>query len=270
MVMAAVVRSGDGFIRDGFSIHTDGGVARVLIDRPERRNALTQRMWATLAEVVLELQSRPNIRLIIFGSTTPGIFSAGADVTEYREHAEDLQWSAASQKVVAAALETLSACSCPTIAAIDGPCFGGGAGISVACDFRIATVESSFAITPAKLGMVYPYTATVSLVNLVGARHAKRILFTGETFTAQTAYEMGFLDRVVPQDDFVAQLDDFIAPLLSTSGTSVRLMKQAITWITDGDRTVSPRTDALVEEALQSPDYQEGIMSFLERRAPRF
>jgi len=268
--MTAVVRSDDGFVRDGFFIQVDAGVARVLINRPERRNALTQQMWATLAEVVLELQSQPDIRVIIFGSTTPGIFSAGADVTEYREHAEDLQWSAASQKVVATALETLSASSCPTIAAIDGPCFGGGAGIAVACDFRIATVESSFAITPAKLGMVYPYTATVSLVNLVGARHAKRILFTGETFTAKTACEMGFLDKVVPQDDFAAQLDVFIAPLLSTSRTSVRLMKQAITWITDGDRTVSPRTDALVEEALQSPDYQEGIMSFLERRQPRF
>lgn len=268
--MNSVVRSSDGFVHEGFVLEVAAGIARVLLNRPERRNALTQQMWSTLSEVTAELQAQPDIRVVIFGSTTPGIFSAGADVSEYREHAEDLQWSALSQKVVAAALETLSASPCPTIAAIDGPCFGGGAGIAVACDFRIATARSSFAITPAKLGMVYPYTATAALVDLVGARHAKRILFTGETFTAQDALQMGFIDRVVREEELSAQLDEFVAPLVLTSATSIRLMKQAITWIEEGERTASPRTDALVEEALQSPDYREGILSFLERRQSRF
>ena len=255
---------------EGLLVRRDGPTAHVVIDRPDRRNALTQAMWASIPAVMERLSAERRIRLIVWESSTRGIFSAGADVTEYRDHAEDLDWSARSQKVVAAALESVAAAALPTLAVIDGPCFGGGAGLAVACDFRIATRASTFAITPARLGMVYPYTATVALTDLVGARHAKRILFTGETLTADEAQAIGFVDRVVAEDDLDSAVAAYVEPLLTASASSARLMKQAIRRILDGGRESTAQTDAFVDEALQSPDYREGVTAFLERRTPRF
>lgn len=255
---------------DGLVVQRDGPVVRVLLDRPERRNALTQSMWASIPGLMEQLGDDERVRLIVWGSSTPGVFSAGADITEYRDHASDLDWSARSQKVVAAALEAVAHALPPTLAVIDGPCFGGGAGLAVACDFRIATRRSTFAITPARLGMVYPFTATVALVDLVGARAAKRILFTGETMDSDVALEIGLVDRLTEADDLQATVTDYIEPLLSASGGSARLMKQAIRMITDGDRDSTPTTDGFVEQALASSDYHEGVTAFLERRPPRF
>lgn len=261
---------GSGGGTAGLRVEREGPIARILIDRPDRRNALNQKMWNSLPPMIDRIVDEPGVKVLTIGSTTPGVFSAGADITEYRDHADDLDWSAASQKVVAHALSALACAEVPTVAAIDGPCFGGGAGIAVACDFRIATQRSTFAITPAKLGMVYPHTATVALVDLVGARHAKRMLFTGETMDAAEAEHIGLLDRVVPDDALVDALGSFIEPLLSASGMSARSMKRTIRLIEDGDRESSPRADSVVMEALRSADYREGVTAFLERRAPHF
>ncbi len=266
--MGDVGGSDDGMI--GLRVEREGPISRLLIDRPERRNALTQAMWADLPEIIQRLDSEGGIRVLIVGSTSPGVFSAGADISEYRDHADDLEWSAASQKVVARGLEAVAAAVHPTLAVIDGPCFGGGAGLAVACDFRIATARSTFAITPAKLGMVYPHTATVSLVDLVGARHAKRILFTGETMDAEHAERIGLVDQVVPDAMLDQAVSMFIDPLLSASGMSARSMKRTIRRIANGERAASDHSDAVVEEALRSSDYREGVTAFLERRAPRF
>ncbi len=254
----------------GFDVRREGAVARTLIDRPDRRNALTQAMWASIPPIMRTLSDDPRVRLIIWGSSTDGIFSAGADIAEYREHAQDLEWSAHSQTVVAAGVEAVAKAAVPTLAVIDGPCFGGGAGLAVACDFRIATTRSTFAITPARLGMVYLHTATVDLVDLVGPRHAKRILFTGETMNADEALAIGLVDRVVDQAVLETEVAEFIEPLLAVSGGSTRLMKQAISMIMQGQRESTPQTEALVAQALRSADYREGVAAFMERRPPRF
>lgn len=260
----------DADVVEGLLVRREGPIVQVLIDRPDRRNALTQDMWASIPPLMESLSSDDSVRLIMWGSSTPGIFSAGADVTEYRDHAADVAWSARSQKVVAAALDSVARVAAPTVAFIDGPCFGGGAGLAVACDFRVASARSTFAITPARLGMVYLHTATVALVDLVGANHAKRILFTGETMSADYAHSIGMIDRVVADDDLESAVSDYVAPLLNASSGSARLMKKAIRLVMDGQREATPDTDAFVDAALASADYREGVTAFLERRPPNF
>ena len=245
-------------------------VAYIKIDRPEKRNALTQAMWAAIAPMIDQLNSDLSIRLIVVGSSSPGVFSAGADIGEYRHHVGDLEWGADSQRVVGAALAAVAQAHAPTLAAIDGPCFGGGAGIAVACDFRIATRSATFAITPAKLGMVYEFGALVALVDLVGPAQAKKILFTGETFDATQAERMGFVDSVVGDSDLEAATEAFAAGLVKTSGMSARIMKEAIQRIMSGHREECAETDEFVNRALRSADYHEGVSAFIERRPPVF
>lgn len=254
----------------GLLVEGDAQVAYLTIDRPEKRNALTQAMWTDVPRIIAKFNEDSSIRLIVLRSSTPGIFSAGADISEYRLHAGDLRWSADSQRVVGAALRAVQEAKAPTLAAVDGPCFGGGAGLAVACDFRISTRSATFAITPAKLGMVYPYGALVALVDLVGPTHAKRILFTGETFNSAQAAQMGLVDMIVEDSDLNSAIHSFAAGLLTTSGMSARIMKEAIRLIMSGVREESAQTDEFVDRALRSADYHEGVSAFIERRPPVF
>lgn len=255
----------------GIRLHIDQGVARVTFDRPARRNALTQHMWHEIIEFCDRIADDASVRLAVFESSTPGIFSAGADVTEYRDHATDLDWSQESQRVVAQALLAVERIPVPTLAAVDGPCFGGGCGIAVACDWRVATAASTFAITPARLGMVYPFTATVTLVQRLGAGSAMWLLATGAAADAQRAAALGLVDRVVADPaDLQSTVDEYASLLRATSPESVRIMKQAIARAAAGQHEPTPETDAWVRTALQSADYHEGVLAFLERREPRF
>jgi enoyl-CoA hydratase/carnithine racemase len=260
----------DDEARQALRIERTGSVATYWLDRPARRNAFTQAMWRTLTADMEHISADPSVRLVVFRSAAPGIFSAGADVNEYRANAADVDWALQSQRVVAEALSAVAECAAPTLAAIDGPCFGGGAGLAVACDVRIATDVSTFAVTPAKLGMIYPHSDTTALVDLIGIAATKQILFTGRTFDAAEALRLRFVDEVVPADDLDGAIERAVSAFMAVSGVSVRLMKQAIRLIAEGQRTPDERTDALLHEALASPDFHEGVSAFLDRRPPAF
>lgn len=252
-------------------LEIERGIAHITFDRPERRNALTQQMWHRLIEFADRLAHDGSSRLVVFRSSTPGIFSSGADITEYREHAADLDWGEESQRVVAQALRAVEAIPMPTLAAIDGPCFGGGCGIAVACDWRIATSRSTFGITPAKLGMVYPFTATVTLVDRVGNSAAMWLLATGGTADSDHALRMRLVDRVIENPELLAEVvEEYAALLRATSPASVRVMKESIARMARGQRQPTAETDGWVRQALESADYHEGVSAFLERRQPRF
>ena len=247
-----------------------GPIVSVLLHRPERRNALTRAMWVALRELVEDLDARRDVRLTVLASSTPGIFSSGADVKEYRDHVSDPDWTEESRRVAIATMDAVADMSVPTLAVIDGACSGGGVGLAVSCDMRIATPRSTFAVKAARLGTVYPFSGTLSLVDLVGTGNAKRMLFTGATFDAGEAAAMGLVDEIVEESRVEAAVDTLADALAATSRTSVRLMKRTIRLVASGQRTPDDVTDALVREALHSKDYHEGVSAFLERRPPAF
>ena len=156
-----------------------GKIARLLIDRPERRNAMTQAMWETLPALVGEAMADDSVRVLILGSATPGMFCAGADIGEFAQCSGDADWRVANQAAIRASQYALAHADKPVIAAIEGDCVGGGCGLAIACDLRIATHAARLGITPAKLGIVYSLFDTKLLIDLVGPARAKRILFTG-------------------------------------------------------------------------------------------
>jgi enoyl-CoA hydratase/carnithine racemase len=255
---------------DELRLDLDGAVATITIRRPDKRNALTQQMWDELAVLATRVADSPAAHVLVVRSDVPGIFSAGADIGEYRRFAGDVAWGMASQARVGRALEGLRVLRIPTIAVIDGGCVGGGSSIALACDFRIASTSAFFAITPARLGLVFPHEDVTALVDLVGAAAAKRILFTGSRFEAEWALRSGFVDELHPSAELAAALDRWVDELTAVAPGSLRAMKEIIGLVRQGVRATTERSRNLVEEALASPDHREGVTAFLERRPARF
>jgi enoyl-CoA hydratase/carnithine racemase len=179
--------------------------------------------------------------------------------------------AAAYDDAVLAAEDALATFPTPTLAAVHGHCYGGGCALAIACDIRFAAAGARFAITPAKLGLVYPLRGTKRLVDLVGPSRAKIILMSGEDYSAAQAQAFGLIDEVFTDP---AALDagtrEFTALLAARSGVTQRAVKETVARILDGTTHDDEPHARLRESALDSPDYAEGVRAFLERRPPVF
>lgn len=246
----------------------DGPVARLLIDRAAKRNALNQDMWETLPSLVEQAMAAPSVRVLVLTSAQPGMFCAGADIGEFASAAHDAQWRERNQAAIRRTQVTLARAAKPTIAAIDGDCVGGGCGLAIACDLRVATPRARFGVTPAKLGLVYPLHDTKLLVDLVGPGQAKRILFTASLIDAREAQRIGLVEILADDlDSVVAELTRSIAAVSPHSQRSCKtIVRRVLDGASDDDTTSSGQFDAAFEGA----DFREGVAAFLARRAPSF
>ena len=242
-----------------------GSVAQLTLNRPTRRNAMTAAMWAAVPEICDILTSDGTKALIVNG-TGDEAFSAGADISEFEAVYGTPEATAAYNRNVRAAQARLRDIPLPTIAEISGVCYGGGCGLALACDFRIADLGASFAITPARLGLAYSPADTWQLIEKVGISRAKDLLMTGRSVNAEEALTIGLIDRL-EQDVAVAStaLGDHFAGLAPAA-------LKAIKAITNGLSELSNRPDlqAAFEGTFSGAEFREGFRAFLEKRAPDF
>lgn len=245
-----------------------GPVARLLIDRARKRNAFTQQMWEALPVLLADAQADDAVRVMILQSAEPGVFCAGADIAEFATGALDLDWRAKNQQAIRRAQYELTRAEKPVIAAIDGDCVGGGCGLAIACDMRVASPRARFGITPARLGLVYSLHDTKLLVDLVGPAQAKRILFTAQLLPAEEAQRIGLIEFVA--DDPVAAAQALAETIASASAHSVRQTKKMVRRILDGQADDDAETHALFDAAFTGPDFEEGVSAFLEKRKAMF
>jgi enoyl-CoA hydratase/carnithine racemase len=204
------------------------------------------------------------IRVIVVQSSTPGMFCAGADIGELMAHKDNAAWREANQAAINRTQHELARFAKPTIAFIDGDCVGGGCGIALACDIRVATERSRIGITPAKLGLVYPLHDTKLLVDLVGPGQAKKMLYTGELLSAEEALRVGLIEAI---DESSAALARQIA---DNSAYSAHEMKIFIRRVLDGQSDDDLETRRVFADAFTKPDFVEGTTAFAEKRKPEF
>ncbi len=152
--------------------------AWVTLNRPARHNAVTAEMWSALAAIARQIETMPSIKAVLLRGAGGAAFSAGADIAEMRQNLGHAERMRQMQEAVLVAMDAWARIPVPTIAVIRGACNGGGCGLTLACDLRIATPDSFFSVPPAKLGLVYSLADTRRLVDLVGPSRAKEILFT--------------------------------------------------------------------------------------------
>jgi enoyl-CoA hydratase/carnithine racemase len=243
--------------------------AVVTLNRPEKRNAMTLAMWRALRHIVESLGAEPELRAVVL-TGAGGAFCAGADIAEFAAVRATPEAGAAYAAAVDACQEAIAACPKATFAAVSGPAFGGGVGLALACDFRVADATARFAIPAARLGLVYGLAETRAVLNAAGLAAAKDLLFSGRTVAAAEAAALGLATRLAAGDALTAALDD-AAALAAAAPLSIAGAKAVLAALTEGPG--GGRAEAAAEaaaRALASADYVEGRRAFAERRAPRF
>lgn len=246
----------------------DGPLARIGIHRPDKRNALATRHWAAIEDALDAIASSPAQVVVLSG--VPGAFSAGADIDELGQLLAAPEAFAANNAQVQRTQLKLQRLPQTTLAVIDGACVGGGLGLALACDLRLASPRSRFAITPAKLGLVYSAADSRRLVNTVGMARARELLLTGRVLDAAIAVEWGLVNRMVPVERLADAESTLVDGLRATSGQARRGIKTVLGHL-GGDAGIPlVEAEAAFNDAFASSDFAEGAAAFLAKRSPSF
>ncbi len=242
--------------------------ARIVLNRPERRNAISRAMWRALPAIRAAIEAREDV-LVALVEGEGGHFSVGADISEFDEVYRDAAVTREYGDAVQDGLKALIDLDRPTIAVLQGNAVGGGLGLALACDLRFCAADAYLAVTPAKLGLVYGHAETRRLVELVGPSRAKDLLFTGRRIETDEALAIGLVDRRV-ETALQETVLGYARGLAELSQASIRGGKRAVDAIAAGMAIETPAFRSLAESAALGPDFAEGRAAFAEKRAAKF
>ncbi len=264
----ARLRSADKTAMTDIALHFEPPFARIVLNRPERHNAISRAMWRALPAIRTAIEAREDI-LVVLVEGAGGHFSAGADISEFDAVYRDAAAARDYGDAVQGGLQALIDLDRPAIAVLRGNAVGGGLGLAMACDLRFCAADAYLAVTPAKLGLVYGHAETRRLVELVGPSRAKDLLFTGRRIETEEALSIGLIDRRVEtalQDTVLG----YARGLADLSQASIRGAKRAVDAVSAGMTFETPAYRALAESAALGTDFAEGRAAFAEKRPPRF
>ncbi|GBC92967.1 Enoyl-CoA-hydratase [bacterium HR15] len=245
-------------------------VAQVTLNRPEVHNAFNAELVTCLTETFEALREREEVRVIVLQGKGSS-FCAGADLNwmsdianySYAQNLDDA-------RALARMFETIDHCPKPVIARVHGAAMGGGVGLVAVCDIAVATPQARFAFSEVKLGLI-PAVIAPYVVRKIGYGHARALFLTGERFDAETALRIGLVHRVVPAEQLDETIQQLIAHLLQNGPQAMASAKMLLhatqTLPLDELRSL---TIARIAELRVSPEGQEGIRAFLEKRKPNF
>ena len=238
-------------------IERDGEVLRIAMARPERRNAFDASLIEELAAVFADVG---DVGAVLLTGDGPS-FSAGADV-EWMRSSVDLSFeeNVADALRLRAMLDAIESCPAPVVARVQGHALGGGCGLVACCDVVVAEPSALFAFSEVKLGIVPAVISPFALAK-IGTSAARRWFVTGERFSADVALRIGLIHEVA--NDLDAAVDDVLSELRSAGPGAARAAKQLARAAHSADDTAN-----LIARHRTSPEGQEGLRAFLEKRKP--
>ncbi len=243
----------------------------IIINRPERRNALNFLAWKRIVEAMEELNADPDVRVIIMRGVNSEAFISGADISEFPSHRANAEQARAYRSAPGNATNALMHSPKPVIAMIAGICMGGGLQVALSCDIRIAARGTRFGIPAARLGLAYPLDGVLNLTQIAGPANARDILMSARTFGTDEALQMNLLNRVVEPDELDTNVREYATKMASNAPLTMAAAKATIReGLKDAaDRDLN-KIAAMVAQCFDSEDYKEGVRAFLEKRPPRF
>ncbi|MFP5405453.1 MAG: enoyl-CoA hydratase/isomerase family protein [Gammaproteobacteria bacterium] len=245
------------------------GVAVIWLNRPALRNAMNDTLIAELTDAVECAIEDDAIRAIVLGGRGSA-FCAGADLN-WLKRAREMSAEEAFEdsRRLARLLRTIHDSPKPVVARVQGPAFAGGLGLVAACDLAVASLDAKFSLSEVRLGLI-PAMISPYVIGAIGEARARRWFLTAEVFEAAEAWRVGLVDEVVPADDLDGALGTLLGHLLRAGPAALRESKRLIR-----DVVGRPIDDALTDETARriaavraSPEGQEGIAAFFEKRRP--
>jgi methylglutaconyl-CoA hydratase len=250
------------------TLATTGGVARVTLNRPAVHNAFNAALIEELRVCFAALGDEPGVRVIVLAGAGPS-FCAGADIQWMQQslaYTEQQNWEDAQR--LATMLRTINECPKPVVARVHGACLGGGVGLAAVADLVIAADDVKFGLTEVKLGIV-PAVISPFVLAKINPGAARAFFLTGERFSARRAVEIGLATTLAPADELDAAVDAALAQLRSSSPAALPVAKELWRRVPglppDAAFDLTTRTIARMRV---SPEGQEGLRAFLEKRKP--
>ncbi len=248
-------------------VKAEGPVGHLVLNRPERRNALSLELMREAVRALEGFGADPEVRVVVLSGAGPA-FSAGHDLSELTGH--DLAFYQEVFDVCTAMMGTIHRIPQPVIARVHGVATAAGCQLVATCDLAVASTEARFATPGVRIGL-FCSTPMVPLSRAVGRKRAMQMLLTGEPIDAPTALAWGLVNEVVPPEALDAAVDRWVAAVLRASPLTVGIGKQAFWAQVDLDEARAyEHTKAVMTMNLLAHDAQEGICAFLEKREPRW
>jgi len=247
----------------------DSGIAWIVFDRPQARNAMTWTMYNQLAEICEQLKSDPSVRVAVFRGAGGQAFVAGTDIAQFLEFGRS--GDAGSDGIdyeqrIDQCLRGFATLPMPTIAVVEGWAVGGGLALATGCDFRIATPASRFGVPIARtLGNCLSIANLARLQNAFGAQRVKRMLLLSEMIDAAEALACGYLQQVAPPESIEQAARELAARLAALAPITQRVSKEGLRRLASANL---PDDHDLVRLTYGSADFREGVAAFVAKRSP--
>ena len=252
-------------------LERDGHVGRIILDHPERHNAISAQMWDGITAAATELEGDREIRVVVIRGAGERAFAAGADISQFSDQRSDASGNRDYDDTTSRAHAALLGLSKPLIAAIHGYCIGGGLAVALTADLRVAAEDAQFTIPAVRLGLGYGAAGIGTLMRLVGPSAAKRIFFLADRFGAQEALQMGLVNRVVPKAHLEASVTEWTDLIGQNAPLTIAAAKAALTqWQKPESERDFTEVEAMIRACFDSEDYQEGVDAFMNKRRPEF
>lgn len=244
-----------------------GGIASVIFNRPEARNAMTWAMYEQLQAICEQLRDDASVRVVRFQGAGTEAFVAGTDIAQFQsfttgDHGVDYE------RRIDAAMALLESLPMPAVAVVRGWCVGGGLAIATACDFRVATPESKFGVPIARtLGNCLSIGNVARLVAAFGRPRVQRLLLLADLIGADEARACGYLLDIVAAQEIEAAAQRLCAKLASLAPVTQQVSKETLARLM---RQGLPEAEDLIQRCYGSADFREGVQAFVAKRAPQW
>jgi enoyl-CoA hydratase/carnithine racemase len=254
---------------DPIYVTRDGAIATVVLNRPEKLNAISVAMSRRLREIMEECDRDETLRCVVLRGTGGRAFSVGADIAEFEATRSSAAKAREYARVGNPAFQSVRSCRHPVVALVEGLCVGGGFGLAALCDIKVCGASSRFGVPIKRLGLVESHEELEAVVRAVGAGPTLEILLTGDLLDAQDALRIGFVNRVVP-DERVAEETYALARKIAEGAPLAARWHKRFVYDLVARRPLTAEERDVAYHCFDTEDFQIGYRAFLAKTTPRF